>query len=246
MLKKAIVIVMVSLMLINLVFQCKRTMSEPPPQGPTYLLGEVTKTWVPRRVPVSDGFTYRYRLHDRFDTAIHYQTGPDTFEVVTTFKKYVPNRPALPDIITKVDDNVLTGGQVYFPTVSAGDNIVNQAGWSHFKGQTWNEPHYNKTGSFVDLVPGAYLELTFTGYQVEWWTEKRVNHGIATVEIDGGTPVDVDLYAATESNNTQKVFTSAVLSNSTHKIKVSYTGKKNTAATQTNLLHDYFVTYKKQ
>ena len=244
MVKKIFVTLMVTLMLINLVFQCKRTMSIPP--QPPFYLGEVTKLWVPRQVQVTDGFTYRYTLHDKFDTAIYYRTGADTFDVVTTFKKHVPNRPALPDIITKVDDNVLGGGQAYFPTQSAGDNIFVTSGWNHFKGQSWNEPHYNKTLSFVDNVAGAYIELTFTGYQAEWWTEKRINHGIVTVQVDGGTPTDVDLYDPTDSNNSMKVFTTPVLTNAEHKIKISYTGKKNPSASQTNVGHDYFVTYRKQ
>ena len=134
----------------------------------------------------------------------------------------------------------------YFPTQNAGDNIFIQNGWNHFKGQSWNEPHYNKTLSFVDNVAGAYVELTYTGYRVEWWSEKRLNHGIVTIQIDGGSPQDVDLNDPTDKNNSVKVYTSADLSNVQHKIRVMYTGRKNSAASSTNVGHDYFVTYKKQ
>jgi hypothetical protein len=247
MVKKSIAILCIVLFTVNFVFQCKRTMSEPPPQDPGYRLGEVTKLWYPRRVEVKDGFVYRYRLHDKFDTAVYYMTGPDTFEVTTTFKKWIPNKPALPDIITKIDDNVtISSGQSYFPTQNAGDNIFITGGWNHFKGQTWNAPHHNNTFSFVDNVAGAYVELEFTGYRVEWFSEKRINHGIVTVQIDGGSPQDVDLYDATDTNNSKKVFTSVDLPNAVHKIRVMYTGRKNTNATQTNIGHDYFVVYKKQ
>jgi len=214
-------------------------------------LGEISKVWKTKRVTVADGFTYRYKLWSGSDTAIYYQTGVDTFEVVTTFKKVSSTKPpVLPDIISSVDDNVLTGGQVYNPAQSAGDNIFVTSGWSHFKGQTWNEPHYNKTSSFIDFnAPGgSYIEYTCSPcYKIEWHTEKRENHGIAAVSIDGGAPVDVDLYAARTDNNSLLVFTSpAGWTNATHKIRVTYTGRKNAAATQTNLLHDRFVVYIKQ
>ena len=43
-----------------------------------------------------------------------------------------------------------------------------------------------------------------------------------------------------------KVFTRVDLPNAPHTIRVMYTGRKNSAASQTNVGHDYFVTYKKQ
>jgi len=247
MIKKILVSSFMFLAVLNFVFQCKRTMSIPPQTpDPGYRLGQVMKMYYPRQIQVRDGYVYRYRLHANFDTAIHYITGMDTFEVVTSFKKWIPNKPVLPDIITKVDDNTMGSGQSYFPTQHPGDNIYITNGWNHFKGQQWNEPHHNQTLSFVDYVAGAYVELKFTGYRVEWWSEKRVNHGIVTVQIDGGSPQDVDLYDAREDNNSLKVFTSVDLPNVEHTIRVMYTGRKNTAASQTNVGHDYFVTYKKQ
>jgi len=214
-------------------------------QDPGFRLGEVTKFWFPKRVPVSDGFIFRYKLWDKYDTAIYYTTGQDTFEVTTTFKKWTTDKPALPDIVTKIDDNI-TAAQKYFPTQNAGDNIFIANGWNHFKGQSWNKPHYNNTLSFVDNVAGAYVELSCVCYKIEWWSEKRINHGIVTVEIDGGNPQDVDLYDPREDNNSLKVFTSPNLTNTEHTIRVNYTGRKNSAASQTNVGHDYFVTYKKQ
>jgi hypothetical protein len=72
------------------------------PQDPGFRLGEITKLWYPKNVPVTDGFTFRYRLWDKYDTAIYFRTGADTFDVVTTFKKVTGSKPpvVLPDIIT--------------------------------------------------------------------------------------------------------------------------------------------------
>jgi hypothetical protein len=211
-------------------------------------LGEISRVWKTKRVTVADGFTYRYRLWDGYDTAIYYQTGADTFEVVTTFKKVTSTKPpVLPDIISTLDDNAVSPGQVYNPATNAGDNIyIPATGWSHFKGQTWNENHLNKTASVVDLA-GGFIEITCTCYRVDWYAEKRENHGIASVSIDGGAAKDADLYEARTDNNSTQVWTSPPgMTNATHKIRVSYTGRKNAAATQTNLVHDYFKIYTKQ
>ena len=107
--KKILASLLMALVIINFVFQCKRTYSVPPGE-PTMRLGEITKLWIPKKVEVKDGFTFRYRLWDRLDTAIYYITGADTFDVTTTFKKISGNKPPviLPDIISTIDDNVLT------------------------------------------------------------------------------------------------------------------------------------------
>ena len=251
--RKKIIAIILSLIVILLIVVLliifpphKGTQSAPPQAG--FVLGEVYKIWHPKRVTVSDGFTFRYNLWDKYDTAIYYSTGADTFEVVTTFKKIDKGlAPPLPDLITSVDDNVITTGQVYNPPQNAGDNIFITSGWNHFKSQTWNEPHYNKTLSFVDKVAGAYIELTCDPcYKIEWWSEKRVNHGIATVQIDGGEASEIDLYDVRDDNNSLKVFTTPALTNAKHTLRVNYTGRKNSAANATNLGHDKFVTYTKQ
>lgn len=214
-------------------------------------LGEISKLWSTKKVNVVDGTTYRYRLWDGSDTAIYYQTGIDTFEVTTTFKKISGNKPpvVLPDIITSIDDNVVTTAQYYEPKVNAGDNIFITTGWSHMKNQTWNVPHYGNTFSFIDYnapTTGSYIELTCTCYKIEWYNEKRVNHGIASVQLDNGPAIDVDLYDARTDNNSILVYTTPSMSNATHKLRVTYTGRKNAAATATNLGHDYFKTFTKQ
>jgi hypothetical protein len=218
-------------------------------------LAEVIKVWKTKKVNVVDGFTFRYRLWDKYDTAIYYQTGADTFEVTTTFKKVSSTKPpTLPDIISTLDDNTVSPGQVYAPATNAGNNIYFAAGWSHMVGQSWNQNpdgspiHYNKSFSFIDKLDpaGSYLEISCVCYRVDWYNEKRENHGIAAVSIDGGAPQDVDLYDPRTDNNSLLVWTSPTMTNATHKIRVTYTGRKNPAAKQTSLGHDYFKIYTKQ
>ena len=210
-------------------------------------LAEISKVWKTKRVNVSDGYTYRYKLWDGSDTAIYYQTGIDTFEVTTTFKKVNSTKPpVLPDIITSIDDNVVTTAQVYSPATNGGDNIIIAGSWSHFKGQVWNANHNALTFSFINDAANAYIELTCTCYKIEWYSEKRNNHGIVSIQLDNGQATEIDLYDARTDNNSILVFTTPVLTNATHKLRVNYTGKKNSASTSTNIGHDYFKTYTKQ
>ena len=90
-------------------------------------LAEVIKVWKTKKVNVVDGFTFRYRLWDKYDTAIYYQTGADTFEVTTTFKKVSSTKPpTLTDIISTLDDNTVSPGQINLDEEEAATDITEQ------------------------------------------------------------------------------------------------------------------------
>lgn len=218
------------------------------------MIGEITRWWKPKTIIVTDGLVYKYTIHAKYDTALRYTTGSDTFDVEVRFKKHSSKPPPpLPDIISTMDDNSLSSAQVYNPSVNLGDNVYSPTTtWAHLKNQPWNQNpngtpiHYNKTFSVVEMA-GAYVEFTCLCYKVEWWTEKRNNHGIATVSVDGATPEKVDLYEATEANNSKLVWTNKdPLTNATHKFRINYTGTKNAASLSPNIGHDKFVSYTKQ
>ena len=211
-------------------------------------LAEVVRLWKPYYVTATDGLSVKQIVHDKSDSALFTRTGIDTFEMTITYRKITGKpKPPLPDIISTIDDNVVTTAQAYNPSQNAGDNIFITAGWSHMKGQVWNEPHLNKTFSFIDGVSSSYVEMTCSPcYKIEWWTEKRVNHGIATVQVDGSAPVDIDLYDPRTDNSSSLVYTTPSMPNATHKLRVNYTGRKNSAASSTNIGHDYFKTFTKQ
>lgn len=222
------------------------------PKSPTgYWIGEVTRIWYPKKITIKDSLTYKYMTYYNYDTAHVHFAGQDTFEVTVSFRKISGSTPkppvVLPDIIASLDDNVTTTAQIYNPSTNAGDNIyIPTTGWTHFKGQTWNAQHFSNTASVVDIA-NAYVEVTCTCYKIEWYSEKRENHGIASIQLDSSPAVDVDLYAARTDNNSTKVYTTpTTMVQATHKLRVNFTGRKNAAATQTNIIHDRFVLYKKQ
>ncbi|MFI5933729.1 hypothetical protein [Actinoplanes sp. NPDC051494] len=69
----------------------------------------------------------------------------------------------------------------------------------------------------------SYLSFSFTGNQVVLYGMKEPQDNIATVAIDGATPVDVDYYASPASTMTVPVWTSPTLTDTTHTLKLSFT-----------------------
>ena len=215
-----------------------------------YKIGEVTRWWTPKNVQVTDGLVYKYKLYDKYDTAIRYNIGPDpdTFDVVVTFKKRLP--PVKPDVISIIDDNQIVPEQTYLPATRLNDNVFSSTAWSHAKNNSWNANHYANTVSFVEGIPvGAYVELTCVCYKVEWWGERRNNHGIVSISTDGGSIVNVDTYGPNTDNPSTLLWqspSSPSAINGTHKFRVTYTGTKNPASTSFSIVHDKWVIYTKQ
>ena len=62
-----------------------------------------------------------------------------------------------------------------------------------------------------------------------------------------GAAQDVDLYDKRTDNNSLLVWTSpAGMPNTVNKFRFNYTGRKNAAATATNVGHDKFIIFRKQ
>jgi hypothetical protein len=110
--------------------------------------------------------------------------------------------------------------------------------WVKIHNQPWSQVFHNKTCAYSDQKD-ALIEYRFTGKKFEWWTEKRVNHGIASLIIDGQPEVLIDLYANTQVNNSQKVYEKD-LPQGTYTVRIKVTGTKNSAATETTIIHDCF------
>jgi len=86
---------------------------------------------------------------------------------------------------------------------------------------------------------GSSVTVSFVGSYLSWIAKKSPVYGKAKVTLDGGTPVIVDLYNATEAYK-QKVWETNGLVPGTHTIKIEWTGTKGSAATDTNIGVDAF------
>jgi hypothetical protein len=81
---------------------------------------------------------------------------------------------------------------------------------------------------------GATLTIRFVGTQLTWIGKESPAYGKASVTVDGGTAHTVDLYA---SATTWKhiIWKTGTLKKDAHTVVISWTGKKRTEATGTNI-----------
>ena len=82
------------------------------------------------------------------------------------------------------------------------------------------------------------MTVAFTGTRLDWIGTKATNYGIAKVTVDGGAPIDVDLYATFAFK--QKIWSTGTLADGAHIVKVEWTGTKNASSSGTYFNVDAF------
>lgn len=85
----------------------------------------------------------------------------------------------------------------------------------------------------------AIATLPFRGTGISLVGYKGPDGGIAEVQIDGGTPVEVDTYSATEKFQ-EVVFTATGLSDASHTLTIKATGRRNVASSAPRIVVDAF------
>jgi hypothetical protein len=119
-------------------------------------------------------------------------------------------------------------------TVGTGTNQFEfvGSGWRYRTGQPsyLGDDHYSKGTN-------EYYLVRFSGTRVNVITAKGPSHGIAAYSIDGGPETTVDHYNATRQNQVL-VYTSPVLTDGAHTLKMRITGTKNASATDFYVLAD--------
>ena len=88
-------------------------------------------------------------------------------------------------------------------------------------------------------VATASATVTFTGTAIDWITGTGQGFGKASVSIDGGAPVTVDMYSSAAKWQ-QTVFSSGPLSAGPHTMVIQLLGTKNPSATGTKVMIDAF------
>jgi hypothetical protein len=81
---------------------------------------------------------------------------------------------------------------------------------------------------------GSSVTIRFSGIELDWFAKKGPDYGNATVTVDGGTPVTVDLYSA-DVLWAEMAWSTGVLTAGTHTVKIEWAGTKGTAATGTSI-----------
>ena len=80
-------------------------------------------------------------------------------------------------------------------------------------------------------TPGSTATVRFTGSRFRWFGMREPFSVIATVAIDGGTPVDVDPYLANAGISSEQLYVSPVLAEGTHTAVITMTNRRNGAST---------------
>jgi len=125
-------------------------------------------------------------------------------------------------------------------SISINDNIIGK-GLNQFEySSKWN--YGVQANSYLEdnhwsSNRDAYYKVSFNGTQIKLYGEISPNHGIAAVSIDSGAETYVDLYAVKRENNVL-VYTSPVLNQGKHTLKVRVTGSRNSYSKGTYVTAD--------
>ena len=125
---------------------------------------------------------------------------------------------------TVVDGNVKGSGSAQFgyssnwgTTTGVSDMYAGTANWASAAGQS--------------------ATFAFTGRQIKLYTVRDSDQGIMSVAVDNAAPVDVDDYAGAR-NAAGLTWTSPTLTAGSHTLRITVTGRKNSASSGTTIAID--------
>jgi hypothetical protein len=123
--------------------------------------------------------------------------------------------------------------------------VAYSAGWTKAAvGGNWsgtgnsNQPELPVT-AMETYAAGETVTLPFRGTAIIWNGYRSPDSGIALVQVDGGTPVEVDLYSPTAKFQAA-VFTATGLADTNHTLTITTTGGRNPAASNSRVVVDAF------
>lgn len=94
------------------------------------------------------------------------------------------------------------------------------------------------SGAYTEDAAGAMI-VAFTGDRFDWVTLTGPLYGIASVSLDGATPIDIDLYSSSFKGQVG-VWSTGRITNGPHVVEIRRTGRKRTAAIGTRMSADVF------
>jgi hypothetical protein len=118
-------------------------------------------------------------------------------------------------------------------------------------GWTKSSTNFPWSGSGVSNLPelpvtaqetqtaGANMVLPFRGVGISWIGYRGPDAGIASVQVDGAAPSEIDLYAPTATYQ-PVVYTASGLADANHTLTIQATGRKNVASSAARVVVDAF------
>lgn len=152
-----------------------------------------------------------------------------------------PNSAFIPGYVAP---SAPVAGQASIDDASASNTYT--GAWFHYSNLSWTPAYHNQTIS-VTSDATARVSAPFTGDHIEWWSEKRNNHGIVQIWIDGvqqdsdagtGGIQNYDLYDASTDNLPEMIFQKDVTQGN-HTIEIRATGTRNASGVGNPLLDEF-------
>jgi hypothetical protein len=113
--------------------------------------------------------------------------------------------------------------------------VTLSAGWTKSDSR-WG---WSGGAAMQSTVAGATASFSFTGSSVTWIGRRNRDSGIALVRIDGGPPIEVDLFARPNEIRTN-ILTLYDLSEGDHTLTIEVTGRQNPFADSNIVVVDAF------
>lgn len=121
--------------------------------------------------------------------------------------------------------------------VEESDASVSLSGaWTHSAGTSG----WSGGNAVQSSAPGATLSFNFSGSSVRWIGSRGRAMGIARVRIDGGPPIDVDLFGRPADEVRTVVTTIGGLSNGPHTLTIEVTDRRNGSSSGNVVVVDAF------
>jgi hypothetical protein len=124
-------------------------------------------------------------------------------------------------------------------------NVAYSGTWTQDPSAAWSGggvaslPDPPHGGARFTTAAGAKITLTFRGTSITWQSGRGPDYGIASVQVDGFAPTDVDTYSPTQKYQ-DVVFQATGLADATHKLTITATGRKNDASGGVKIVVDAF------
>ncbi len=166
-------------------------------------------------------------------------TSTSTLEaaVKDQFGEYVPDCTMVGFVAT--DENGAPGGAwvtLPYELVEGEDSakVITSASWT-----TSTHPSHHGTEVISSTTPNDTAVWAFTGTAVSLIYPKLSNAGVATVTVDSGSPITIDMYASPDQFQVEHVITHC-LSSGSHVITVTVAGYTVTGGTDKRVYVDAF------
>lgn len=126
-------------------------------------------------------------------------------------------------------------------SIGLGNDQVSYANSNKTSAGSWSFTNNGTQTYHLSTTTGDQATILFTGTAATVVGMKGPNQGILTYVIDGAAPVNVDLYAASQSFGNNLIVLPTLVNNKSHTLVISVSGTKN-ASSSANSINFQFVT----